>query len=314
MSEPLVSVIIPTFNRAHLIGRALDSLLAQTHKHWEVIIVDDGSTDETQSVLAAYYADPRFRLYTHEINMGITSARNTGLDNIMGDWFCFLSSDDELVSTAIETMLAVPALVGDGAINTVMCNSHDIGGGGCAGYGLKAGYLESNALMVGESWMLVKTDVLGADRMIEGLNTFESEWMLRIMKRQKRYFIEDVLYIYHTEEEDRVSLSYSNGTESISYYEQWAIVVDENPAYLYERYNAGLGNAFPGVIDLCLQNGDSERARRVLDLAMLYGLQPEMPVESVLQVIRVGPIERIKRVIVTLLRFFRLKPPHPESK
>lgn len=52
--EPLVSIIIPTFNRAHLIGETLDSIIAQTYTHWECIVVDDGSTDNTEEIMTSY--------------------------------------------------------------------------------------------------------------------------------------------------------------------------------------------------------------------------------------------------------------------
>lgn len=79
--EPLVSIIIPTYNRAHLIGETLDSVLAQTYENWECIVVDDGSTDHTDEVMAEYCAkDSRFRYFhrpdTHK--PGGNGARNYG--------------------------------------------------------------------------------------------------------------------------------------------------------------------------------------------------------------------------------------------
>ncbi len=62
--QPLVSIIIPTYNRAHLIGETLDSVLAQTYTNWECIVVDDGSTDATDELMAKYCAkDARIRYY-----------------------------------------------------------------------------------------------------------------------------------------------------------------------------------------------------------------------------------------------------------
>ncbi len=83
MQTPLVSIIIiiiiPTYNRAHLIGETLDSILAQTYTNWECIVVDDGSTDETDSLLAAYCAkDKRFQ-YQHRLSdrpKGANACRN----------------------------------------------------------------------------------------------------------------------------------------------------------------------------------------------------------------------------------------------
>ncbi|MBF0529063.1 MAG: glycosyltransferase, partial [Deltaproteobacteria bacterium] len=91
---PLISVVIPTYNQAQYLPQALDSLLAQTYEHWEAVVINDGSTDETASVLADYsQKDLRITGY-HQANAGITAALNAGLARARGDFFCWLSSDD----------------------------------------------------------------------------------------------------------------------------------------------------------------------------------------------------------------------------
>ncbi|NMH25327.1 glycosyltransferase family 2 protein [Flavobacterium solisilvae] len=95
--KPLVSIIIPTYNRAHLIGETLDSVLAQTYTNWECIIVDDGSTDNTDEVVEAYVEkDSRFRYYhrPHFFNKGVGSCRNYGLELSKGDYINWFDSDD----------------------------------------------------------------------------------------------------------------------------------------------------------------------------------------------------------------------------
>ncbi len=88
---PLFSVIIPTYNRAALLGEALESVFAQEFRDYEVIVVDDGSTDGTPEVLQ-YYGD-RIRLF-HQENKGPGAARNTGIRQAQGDYVAFLDSDD----------------------------------------------------------------------------------------------------------------------------------------------------------------------------------------------------------------------------
>jgi len=92
--SPLVSIIIPTYNRAHIVLRAVASALFQTHRNIEVLVVDDGSTDNTLEVLAEL-ADPRLRVLTQE-NQGVSVARNNGLANAAGDYVAFCDSDDWL--------------------------------------------------------------------------------------------------------------------------------------------------------------------------------------------------------------------------
>jgi len=93
MSEPLVSVIVPTFNRSAFLRAALDSLLRQTLRDFEIIVVDDGSEDETAAVLGSV-ADARLRVITHSTNRGIARARNSGLTAARGKYIAWLDSDD----------------------------------------------------------------------------------------------------------------------------------------------------------------------------------------------------------------------------
>jgi GT2 family glycosyltransferase len=94
MPSPLVSVVVPTFNRAHLIGRTLDSVLGQTYDRVEVVVVDDGSTDATGDTIArAYGGDARVRYFRKE-NGGPASARNFGFRHARGEYVALLDSDD----------------------------------------------------------------------------------------------------------------------------------------------------------------------------------------------------------------------------
>lgn len=89
----LVSVIIPTYNRADCICAGIDSVLAQTYKDYEVIVVDDGSTDNTKQVLQPYIDRNRIE-YIYQKNAGCAAARNSGIRISRGEWIAFLDSDD----------------------------------------------------------------------------------------------------------------------------------------------------------------------------------------------------------------------------
>ena len=95
-----ISVIIPTFNRKHTLQRAIDSVLAQTFKPYEIIIVDDGSKDGTKEWLLQNYPSVQ---YIHQPNNGVSSARNKGIQISQGSWIALLDSDDEWMPEKLES-------------------------------------------------------------------------------------------------------------------------------------------------------------------------------------------------------------------
>lgn len=94
MLNPKVSIVIPTYNRVDFLPKAVQSVLNQTYRDWEMIIVDDGSIDNTEEV-ANGYKESRIRYIAHKYNLGISASRNTGIKNSRGEYIAFLDSDDE---------------------------------------------------------------------------------------------------------------------------------------------------------------------------------------------------------------------------
>src|SRR5437762_12728182 len=93
-SDPLVSVILPAFNRGAYIAGALESVMAQTWTRWELIVVDDGSTDETAAVARQYADAHRGVIVLTQDNRGVAAARNTGIRRARGSYIAFIDSDD----------------------------------------------------------------------------------------------------------------------------------------------------------------------------------------------------------------------------
>ncbi|SDL41412.1 hypothetical protein SAMN04488034_10424 [Salinimicrobium catena] len=107
MKAEKVSVIVPCFNQASFLDDALKSVIQQTYKNWECIIVDDGSTDETKQVGKRWSErDQRFK-YFFKRNGGLSSARNYGLDRAKGSFIQFLDSDDIIFPKKLETAIAL---------------------------------------------------------------------------------------------------------------------------------------------------------------------------------------------------------------
>ena len=106
MHKPLVSVIVPSYNAENHIGRLLDSLLAQTYEHVEIIIVNDGSTDSTKQIVMFYekkFLERGFQfIYIEQENKGLGGAINTGLKHFHGEYLIWPDADDYLSADSIE--------------------------------------------------------------------------------------------------------------------------------------------------------------------------------------------------------------------
>lgn len=119
MKMPLVSIVIPTYNRAGMVSEAIDSALGQSYNKTEVIVVDDGSTDGTEGVLKRY--GDRIRVIRQK-NAGCSAARNKGIEASRGEIVAFLDSDDLWLPIKIERQVAVLEKVGS-SISCCWCNT-----------------------------------------------------------------------------------------------------------------------------------------------------------------------------------------------
>jgi len=200
----MISVIMATYNRADTLQRAVDSVLRQSHEDWELLIVDDGSTDATPTVLEAL-DDPRIRIYRHPHNEGMHAAKNTGLDHIGGEWFTTLDADDEMVPEALEVLLACAESTGATAIT---CNCVNTTTGLLSGAGPTAdGWLtpEQTAACRGDFWGMTRTSLLGELRWDERVPNHQAPVWIKINRKARRYYLHRALAIVHTEGADRIT-------------------------------------------------------------------------------------------------------------
>jgi glycosyltransferase involved in cell wall biosynthesis len=100
--QPLISIVIPCYNQGRYLEKAIKSVLSQTYKHHEIIVVDDGSTDHTKSVTEKF---PEV-IYVYQDNQGLSAARNIGIDHSKGEFLVFLDADDWLLPNALEINLS----------------------------------------------------------------------------------------------------------------------------------------------------------------------------------------------------------------
>ena len=104
-SAPLISIIVPAYNVEKYIKACLDSIIIQTYSNFEVIVINDGSTDQTKKMLNEYESNPKIRIFSQE-NGGLSAARNHGLKLANGELVCFIDSDDSVKSDYLEKLAA----------------------------------------------------------------------------------------------------------------------------------------------------------------------------------------------------------------
>ncbi|MBP3408609.1 MAG: glycosyltransferase [Bacteroidaceae bacterium] len=125
MKEGLIGVIVPVYNTEKYIRQCLDSILAQTYTNWEAILVDDGSTDNSGKICDEYAAkDKRFKVI-HQENGGVSVARQTGLDNVTGDYIIHCDPDDWIEPQMLKELID-KALEGD--YDMVICDYYEFRG------------------------------------------------------------------------------------------------------------------------------------------------------------------------------------------
>jgi len=234
----LISVIIANYNRERTIGRAIDSVLMQDSDDWELIVVDDGSTDGSVEVIERY-DDPRIRLARHKVNRGVTAAKNTGFDRIRGEWFTTLDSDDEMAPDALSVMMAAAERTGATAVD---CNAVDSVTGGLTGTGVDVdGWLDP-ALVGGVHWGITRTDLLGGMRFDERIPWGEETLWLKIGRRALRYYVAPSLLVVHTEGSDRLTVAKRSLIDTLRDYralgddrEYLAILRETSPNHYRDR-------------------------------------------------------------------------------
>lgn len=125
MNQNSVSIIVPCYNQAQYLDECLESVLAQTFQDWECIIVNDGSTDNTQEISKNWIEkDNRFK-YIYKQNSGLSAARNTGIENAIGEFILPLDADDKIASEYCK--LAIEEFKKDLDLKVVYCNAEKFG-------------------------------------------------------------------------------------------------------------------------------------------------------------------------------------------
>lgn len=196
--KPIISVTIATYNRAHLLPRAVNSVLNQTYQNFELIIVDDCSTDNTKEVVRSF-TDKRIIYHKNKKNKGILAVKNTGWDLTHGIYNCGLGDDDELLPNALETVVTKFNELSAKGVKFLWFDCINAETGKLSGSGLgKEGYITYGDFLSGkvrgDYWQALDMDFLGQNR-------FDERWWggggilwLRLLRKSKAYYVPEVLY------------------------------------------------------------------------------------------------------------------------
>lgn len=209
--KPLFSVILTTYNRAALLPRAISSVLNQTYQNFELIIIDGGSTDNTEEVIKSF-KDERIGCYKQKENKGMLSDRNIGFDVAKGVYVAILDDDDELLPEALETAVNVFAELSSKGIKIVWFDCIDAEMEKFSGSGIrKEDYITYEGLLCdkisGDYCMIMDKNMLGDDRFDERLWGMERILWLKLHRKSKAYYIPKVLVRKYREHGERVSQS-----------------------------------------------------------------------------------------------------------
>lgn len=202
---PMFSVIIPVYNAEKTLNRCLDSVMNQTFSAFEVLMIDDGSTDSSYQICQEYSTkDERFITY-HQENKGPSSARNFGLDRAKGEWICFVDSDDmisqhyfEKVHKKQNSNITDAVYIGYKKINSYLEESITIDEYNGVIDDLILNQLVDNHLF-GYTWSkLFRKNVIDSNRFDESLCLFEDEVFACSVLKNCNYIqvIEEALYYY----------------------------------------------------------------------------------------------------------------------
>lgn len=212
------SVITPTFNRSDLIERAIMSMVNQSYDNFEMIIVDDASTDNTDVVVSKYLNDKRIRYIKATQNGGVNKARNIGFENISADsnFVTFLDSDDEFLDDALEKMknqISINSDINSFRFGVQDINQSIINNTKHCGKIANADYYIKNLLDIGE-WVCVfnKNIIDEGFRYDENVRGFEILAYIKLSFKENVLFSDKIVRIYHTGHESMMKQKKTNQT------------------------------------------------------------------------------------------------------
>ncbi|WP_405324068.1 glycosyltransferase family 2 protein [Fibrobacter sp.] len=221
----MISIVLPSYNRARIISNAIESILRQTYRDFELIVVDDGSTDNTEEVVRAFN-DDRI-VYVKQKNAGACVARNNGIAHARGEYIAFQDSDDIWHADKLEKQIA--ALVQNQAdlVFSRMRKMKDGAVQGLVSDYFHEGFLKPSdfPLSIGTQTLLGKREIFECEKFDRDMPRFqELELLLRAKKKFSVYCIEEPLVDYCLQN-DSISVNVSSVMKA------WKLILAKHPDF-----------------------------------------------------------------------------------
>ena len=206
---PLISVVLTTYNRSHLLLKCVNSVLDGKYENFELIIVNDASTDDT-AIVAAGISDPRVQYFELEENKGVLAARNFGFDIATGDYITILDDDDILVTDALQKVYEEFSSVHNGQAEILWFDCVDQERGEISGTMPinGRGVIKFSdyvcGMIYGDFWLVFKKNVLDGARFDERLRAHESLFWLQLHRQHEAVYVQFVACKKYREHGERL--------------------------------------------------------------------------------------------------------------
>ena len=242
----MISVIVPVYNAEKYLHRCIKRILAQDYTDFELLLIDDGSTDNSGTICDEYaIKDNRIRVF-HKENGGVSSARNWGLDNAIGEYIMFVDSDDYMLPGMLEVMLST---LESKKADLVVCGTTETGGGywrPIADVDYSINQLKENFVsllhteLLSPPWnKIYKKDIIGNNRFCEDIS-FGEDLLFNIQYLEK---CENISFIkespfYHEKENENSLVVKFNRNRLLDIEKVWVVVerFSEDKEGLYSKY------------------------------------------------------------------------------
>lgn len=263
----MISIVLPSYNRAHILPKAVESILRQTYKDFELIIVDDGSSDNTCEVVKSF--DDNRIVYVHQENAGACVARNNGIDHARGEYIAFQDSDDIWHQDKLEKQLKI---LQEKNADIVFCRMNRMSGGKIVGLVsdyFKEGFLSKDVMpmSIGTQTLIGKSQVFKQEKFDPEMPRFqEFELLVRAQKEFSIYCMEEPLADYIIQGD---SLS----VNPLKYMQAWNLMLKKHPDFL-ERYKSSRDRIACDVMRNAFMTADRKLRRQMIAMAFKFKTSP----------------------------------------